>query len=340
MRSKAAAEYVRAFRATLKFFQARDARPRVQRLDNKTSKELKHFFHHNAKVDVEYLPPKNHRSNKTERAIRDGKNHLIATLCTTESSFPIAAFDELIAQAELTPNNLRPCRHLAAVSAWEGLHGTKYDFFVHPIAPSAMRVLVFETSERGTFAPHGVDGFYLGPAADAYRCFQCFVTHTNSIRVSDTLAWFPQSYKMPGASVIEQLHQVIKDLATTFKVITTSNHIQAAYRQPFPEHAATATTALAKGAGSHVQPTGSGTDRRGRGTIFYTTRTFTLHNRATNRSTTPPNSEGGREWHTRIAAPCGTSEGGHRQRGTSPERHTAEGGQTTTADAAIRAAQR
>lgn len=255
MRSKAAAEYVRAFKATLEFFRARGARPRVQRLDNETSKELKHFFHHDAKVDVEYLPPKNHRSNKAERAIRDGKNHIIATLCTTDPAFPIAAFDELITQAELTLNHLRPCRHLPAVSAWEGLHGRKYDFLAHPIAPSGMRVLVFETpDERGTFAPHGVDGFYLGPVVDAYRCFRCFVTHTNSIRVSDTLAWFPLPYKMPGASVIEQLHDLIKDLAKTFEVISTTDHIQAAHRQPFSEHAATATTALRELAALYSPP--------------------------------------------------------------------------------------
>ena len=276
MRNKSASEYVRAFGATLEFFRNRGARPRVQRMDNETSKPLQHFFRTVAKVDVEYVPPQTHRANKAERAIRDGKNHLISVLCSTDPAFPADHFDELIWQAELTLNHLRPCRHRPNMSAWEGLHGKKYDFRAHPIAPCGTAVLIFETpGTRGTFAPHGVKGFYLSAAEATYRSFRCLVTETNAIRVSDTLAWFPLPYRMPGSSAIEQLHAVIKDFNDIMLSISTSDHIQAASQQPFTEHAATATSALRELAALYSPPGLDATS--GFGTTYPTRRAHTPH---------------------------------------------------------------
>ena len=248
MRSRTKGEYVRAFKATFAFFRERGGtQPRLQRLDNEKSNELESFFRDDAKVAVEYVTPGNHRSNAAERAMRDAKNHLIAVLSTTDPSFPTELYDELIPQAEITLNHLRPCKHRPDISAYEGLHGTKFDFSAHPIAPGGVKVLVFEPPDlRGTFAPHGLDGFYLGPALDHYRCFRCWVVRTKTIRVTDTLAWFTKPYKMPGASPIEQMHAVIKDLSEVMKVIARSNHIQVDQRGPFIEQSESATTALSE----------------------------------------------------------------------------------------------
>ena len=88
LKTKSATDYVKAFESTLSFFKDKgNVRISLQRLDNETSGMLDSFLR--SKVDsVEYVPPHNHRANKAERAIRTFKNHLIATLCTSDSSFP------------------------------------------------------------------------------------------------------------------------------------------------------------------------------------------------------------------------------------------------------------
>jgi transposase len=104
--SRADAEYLKSFKATIEFFRKRgNSNIRIQRLDNETSQLLDRYLRE-AVEHVQYLPPANHRANKAERAIRDSKNHIISILATTHPSFPTAQWDELIEQGELTLNHL------------------------------------------------------------------------------------------------------------------------------------------------------------------------------------------------------------------------------------------
>ena len=75
------------------------------------------------------------------------------------------------------------------MSAWEYVCGP-YDYKTNPIGPAGAKVLVYENpSERETFADHGVEGFYVGPAWNHYRCFRVFIPSTRKFRISDTLSW-------------------------------------------------------------------------------------------------------------------------------------------------------
>ena len=67
-----------------------------------------------------------HRANKTERAIRTWKSHIITMLCSTDINFPLDAWDLLHPHASpsFSPHT----------SAWHSLHGP-YDFDHMPIAP-------------------------------------------------------------------------------------------------------------------------------------------------------------------------------------------------------------
>jgi hypothetical protein len=76
-------------------------------------------------------------------------------------------------------------------------------------------------SQRGSWAPHGVDGFYLGPALQHYRCYRGWVVKTQcGERVVDTVAWHPQTIVMPGASEKELLTKALIDLRTAIHVST------------------------------------------------------------------------------------------------------------------------
>ena len=81
------------------------------------------------------------------------------------------------------------------------------------MAPPGTRVVVHEKPEnRGTWAPHGVDAWYIGPAMEHYRCYTTYVWSTQAERVSDTVEWFPHEVKMPTASTLELLLAATKDI--------------------------------------------------------------------------------------------------------------------------------
>jgi hypothetical protein len=120
-------------------------------------------------VDFQLAPPGIHHTNAAERAIRTFKNHFIATLCSTDKDFPLYLWDHLLLpQILLTLNMLRGSRLNPKLSAWAQIHGF-FNFNQTPIAPPGIRVLVHEKpANRDTWAAHGVNGWYIGPALDSY----------------------------------------------------------------------------------------------------------------------------------------------------------------------------
>ena len=150
------------------------------RLDNETSHELEHFLLNEKKITFQHFPTGTHRANRAERCIRTWTNHFIATLATTSPKFPISQWHKLLPLAELTLNCLLPWHPNPAISAHHGLTGAQFDFRAHPIAPAGTTILIHEPSEsRGSWASHGVPGFYLGPAVLYFRSHHVFVTATS-----------------------------------------------------------------------------------------------------------------------------------------------------------------
>jgi hypothetical protein len=170
MPSRKASDYVAAYSRVLQFFRKLGRQPCIIRLDNETSTLLEAFFT-TEKIDVQFVPPGTHRALKAERGIQTGKNHLISVLCGADPEFPLHLWDETLFQAELTLNHLRPYALDPSKCAYDGLHSQRYDFVAHPIAPVGTLVVVHDKpAERQTWPPHGVKGYYLGPAVRHYHC--------------------------------------------------------------------------------------------------------------------------------------------------------------------------
>ena len=202
-----------AYRRGHQFFKAKGYQPKYERLDNETSKDLEAFMTAEG-ISFQYVPPGMHRRNKAERAVRTFKNHLISTLCTADQSFPLHLWDTILPQAELTLNLLRGSCLNATLSAWAHMHGP-YDYNAHPFVPAGMRIVIHEKPDhRKTWAPHGVDGFYLGPALLHYRCYRAWTIATQRERLVDTVAWYPADVRMPGSSETEILTSAIQELNT------------------------------------------------------------------------------------------------------------------------------
>ena len=211
MKTRSAIDHLNAYKRIHSILIARGLRPQLQRLDNEASTHLKTFLA-DQKIDYQLVPPHAHRRNQAERAIRVFKNHFIAGLCSTDPNFPLHLWDRLLPQALITLNLLRSSHINPQLSAQELIFGT-FNFNRTPLAPPGTKVLIHtKPSVRETWAPHGVDGWYIGPAMEHYRCYRVYAIETQAERIADTLAWFPTKVKMPTASSAEASIAAANDL--------------------------------------------------------------------------------------------------------------------------------
>ncbi|KAI2494253.1 hypothetical protein MHU86_20271 [Fragilaria crotonensis] len=186
-------------------------RPQLHRLDNECSSALKTFLR-DAEIDYQLVPPRLHRRNAAERAIRTFKNHFIAGLCSVDKNFPLHLWDKLLPQAELTLNLLRGSRLNPKLSAHAQMNG-HFDCNRTPLAPPGIRVLVhIKPSERTTWSPYGADGWYTGPALESYGCYTVWLWDTRATRICDTLTWFPTKTTMPLASSNDLILAGVQDI--------------------------------------------------------------------------------------------------------------------------------
>ena len=75
-------------------------------MDNEASAHFKDTIDKN-NIKYQLVPPHNHRANLAERAIQSFKYHFKAGLYTVDPDFPVAQWDQLLDQAEITINLLR-----------------------------------------------------------------------------------------------------------------------------------------------------------------------------------------------------------------------------------------
>jgi hypothetical protein len=144
--------------------------------------------------------PHYHRRNAAERSIRTFKNHFIAGLCSTNRDFSLNLWEKLMLQCLLTLNLLGRSRINPQLSAQAHMHGA-IDFNRTALAPLGTKVLIHEKPDiRGTWAPHAVEGWYLGPTMRHYKCYRVWAWNTNAEQVADILTWFPTATVMPRHS--------------------------------------------------------------------------------------------------------------------------------------------
>jgi hypothetical protein len=223
--------YLKAHRVALEYYSSRGYTPTFQRLDNETSLEFEQHLHKH-KIQVDLVPPHQHRRNKAERAIRTFKNHFISLLAGVDPSFPMCAWNELLEHAEITVNLLRVCPAHPRMSAWEGLNGP-YDYDAHPLAPPGTAVTIFETPEqRKSWDKHGIQGFYVGPALKHYRCYNVWTVHTGSVRTAETLAWHPHGYKWDIPSPLDMVVECSNLLTTALENLAGTDAHMATLGQP------------------------------------------------------------------------------------------------------------
>jgi hypothetical protein len=89
----------------------------------------------------------------------------------------------------------------------------QYDFNRAPMAPPGTRIIAHETpNRRSTWAPHGLGGWYLGPALEHYRCYTVHITKTRGDRIVETVDFFPEKITLPFATPQDQAPKAATEL--------------------------------------------------------------------------------------------------------------------------------
>jgi hypothetical protein len=111
------------------------------------------------------------------------------------------------------------------VSSHAQLYG-HYDLNQAPMAPPGTRIIAHEKPQQRTSRdPHGVDGWYLGPVPDHYRCYRVHINKTKADIIVDTVEFFPANMAMPRTAS--------KDLVTIASLELTHALLHPAPAAPF-----------------------------------------------------------------------------------------------------------
>ena len=226
VKNRQAAVLTKAFLTLYNTLATCGAKPKCYIMDNKCLGQLKAALKKNT-LDFQLAPPHQHRRNAAERAIQTFKNHFLAGLAATDPHFPMSEWDRLIPQAVVTLNLLRNARLNPRLSSYAFLFGN-FDFNKTPLAPPGTKILIHEKpDQRKSWDTHGLEGWYIGPALEHYRCVTAYIPETFSERVCDTVEFFPHSIPLPATSDADYLKQAAADiLAILAKPKPTLPYIQ------------------------------------------------------------------------------------------------------------------
>ena len=133
----------------------------------------------------------------------------------------MSEWDLLMPQADLTLNLLRPSCRYPQLSVHTCLNQS-FDFLSTLLAPPVTRIIDQITpSQRANMAPHGTDGWYVGPSLNHYRCHKCFIPTTSRCWDVLTLDWFPHTVPFPTVTANDYLKQTADDMLSLLQAKTT-----------------------------------------------------------------------------------------------------------------------
>ena len=223
MKSREDKEMKRAYRVMMKQLRRAGVVPKKHVLDNKISDSMKDMIRDEFKMQVELVPPGCHRQNAAEVAIQNFKAHFLSILARTAEDFPLSLWDRLLPQAEITINLLRQANANPTKSAYAYLCGP-FDYNKMPLAPMGCRVQVHEKNDnRGTWAYHSVNGWYLFTSSENYRVHNCHIKDTRHKRLSDTIQFMHKNITKPMITQADKLMIAIQRCTNLIQGNTTKD---------------------------------------------------------------------------------------------------------------------
>jgi hypothetical protein len=193
------ASMVTSFSKVITILKAGGYQPALNVMNNECSAAVKKYIK-SENINIQLVPPHNHRVNAAEPAIPTFKEHFIAALATMDTHCPLQLWDEFLPQVELTLNMLRFSQKNPNKSANQEVYGS-FDFNKTPLAPLGTKALIYDDpASRASWAPHATNGFYIGPASNHYQCLRFYIPSTQCFRFSDTWCLYPTHCQIPVTS--------------------------------------------------------------------------------------------------------------------------------------------
>jgi len=81
------------------------------------------------------------------------------------------------------------------------------------LPPPGIRIIIHDKpTVHRSWAPHGIDGWYLGPALRSYCCYTVWAANTQAQHITDTVAWLLSKIPMPTTSSIDYVKAGIANI--------------------------------------------------------------------------------------------------------------------------------
>ncbi len=147
------AAMITAFKEVIKVLQTRRYHSALNVMDNECSTMVERYIW-SEKINIQLVPPHNHRANAAEGAIATFKEHFIAALATVNQLCPLQLWDEFLPQVELTLNMLCFSHCNPKLSANQEVYGA-FDFNKMPLAPLGTKANIYDNpTSRASWVPH------------------------------------------------------------------------------------------------------------------------------------------------------------------------------------------
>jgi hypothetical protein len=191
------ASMVQAFTKVISILKSGSYHPALNVMDNKCSATVEKYIWFKS-INIQVVPPHNHRVNIAECAIPTFKEHFITTLATADMLCPLQHWDEFLPQVELTLNMLRFSQQTPKKSAKQEIYGS-FDFNKAPLAPLGTKALIYiNPVSRASWVPHATNGFYVRPASDHYQCLLFYIPATHCFCFFEHMALVPSPLQSPS----------------------------------------------------------------------------------------------------------------------------------------------
>ena len=142
------------------------------------------------KIQYQLVPAGNHIRNAAEHSIQTFKHHHVAGILGVDPNFPLHLWDKLLPQCEITLNMLHASLTHQQIYANDAVNRT-FDFNKTTMALVVCKAVIHEKPDkRKTWDTAGINGWYVGPPMEHYRCYMCYVTNTRGFRNCDIVDFF------------------------------------------------------------------------------------------------------------------------------------------------------
>ncbi len=122
-------------------------------------------------------------------------------------------WDRLTPQVRDTLNLMQASRINPEILAYKALNGP-YDWKTYPLAPLGCKAVIYKDGDnRGLWASRGINGWYLSPSKDHYRCALYYIPETRAYCILGLTELFLQHCQLPNLTPDQHFHALTNKLA-------------------------------------------------------------------------------------------------------------------------------